>query len=187
VQPSFAFGDFPRLTTERLELCEPDSRHAADVFLFKRDPEVQLYNGVPHRALDDTLRSIATAQELYRQKKEVTWSLRMTASQRVVGGVSVFDWDTYHRRAQLGYDLARDCWGKGLAQEAIRAILRFAFECMALHRMEIWTSSANLRSLRLAERLGFQRDGTLRRRILEDDGQFHDGTIWGLLREDWQR
>ena len=77
-------------------------------------------------------------------------------------------WDRYHQRAEIGYGLAKDCWGLGLAQEAIRAVLRFGFEKMALNRIEIWTSAANLRSLRLAERLGFRRDGSLRDRILEE-------------------
>ena len=57
---------------------------------------------------------------------------------------------------------------------------------MALNRMEIWTSTANVRSLRLAERLGFVRDGTLRSRTLEDDGKFYDGAVFGLLRGDWR-
>lgn len=68
--------------------------------------------------------------------------------------------------------------------EAMRAVIGFGFENMALNRLEIWTSSANVRSLRLAERLGFTREGTLRKRILEDDGMFHDGTLWGLLRSE---
>ena len=63
----------------------------------------------------------------------------------------------------------------------------FGFEQMALNRIEIWTSVANLRSLRLAERLGFTRDGSLRRRILEDDGHFYDCAVYGLLRDDWSR
>lgn len=58
---------------------------------------------------------------------------------------------------------------------------------MALNRIEIWTSAANRRSLRLAERLGFKRDGTLRKRILEDDGQYHDCAGYGVLRDEWSR
>mgnify|MGYP003792122115 CR=1 FL=1 len=57
---------------------------------------------------------------------------------------------------------------------------------MNLNRIEIWTAAENTRSIRLAERLGFTRDGLSRRRILEDDGTFRDGTIYGLLRSDWR-
>lgn len=70
---------------------------------------------------------------------------------------------------------------------AISKVVEFGFEQMALNRIEIWTSVANLRSLRLAERLGFTRDGSLRRRILEDDGHFYDCAVYGLLRDDWSR
>jgi ribosomal-protein-alanine N-acetyltransferase len=187
MQPTFAYGAYPVLTTKRLELCEPSTNHAADVFAFKSDPEVQVYNGVTHGALADTLRGIEHARRLYAQKKEITWALKLQESQRVVGGVSVFAWEAYHRWAQLGYDLARDCWGQGLPQEAIREVLRFGFEDMALRRMEIWTAAVNVRSLRLAERLGFRREGTLRRRNLEDDGTLSDSAVFGLLREEWQR
>lgn len=83
--------------------------------------------------------------------------------------------------------MAKDQWGNGLAQEAIRGILAFAFEEMDLNRVEIWTSAANERSLRLASRLGFTLDGTLRRRIVEDDRQFHDCAVFGLLREEWAK
>src|SRR5438270_98968 len=183
----FEFGEFPVLTTDRLELCEYDTKYAGDIFAFRGDPEVQLYNSTPHRTLEDTVRFIEEEREAYRLQKEVIWAVKLRTSQRVIGSVSMFDWERYHRRAKIGYDLAKDYWGLGLAQEAIREMLRFGFERMALNRIEIWTSTANLRSLRLAERLGFRRDGTLRRRILEDDGQFYDGAVYGLLRDDWSR
>ena len=181
----FDFGKFPVLATERLDLCEYDAAFADDIFRFRGDAEVQLYNAVPHQTIDDTLRFISEEREAYRLRKEVVWAWRLKTSQRIIGSVSVFDWNRYHRRAQIGYDMAKDHWGQGFAQEAIREMLIFCFEEMDLNRIEIWTSTANLRSLRLAERLGFTREGTLRKRILEDDGCFHDGALFGLLRNDW--
>jgi ribosomal-protein-alanine N-acetyltransferase len=185
MQPTFDFGEFPMLTTERVELCEYEAKYAHDIFAIRGDPEVQLYNSAPHRTLEDTLEFIQQEREAYRRNAEVIWAVQLRDTRRVVGSVSIFDWDRYHRRAGLGYDLAKDCWGLGLAQEAIRAVLRFGFEKMALNRIEIWTSAANLRSLRLAERLGFRLDGTLRKRILEDDGQYHDCAVYGLLSDEW--
>jgi [ribosomal protein S5]-alanine N-acetyltransferase len=70
--------------------------------------------------------------------------------------VSVFDWDRYHRRALIGYELARDQWGKGLAQEALHEVLRFAFDKMMLNRIEIWTAAENQRSVRLSPAPWFQ-------------------------------
>ena len=185
ITPPFDFGDFPVLTTERLCLCEYSAEYLEDIFAIRSDPVVQLYNSAPHQTRADTLMFIEEERENYRLKKEVIWAAQQRASGRVIGSVSVFDWDRYNRRAGMGYDLAKDCWGQGYAQEAIRGVLRFAFESMRLNRMEIWTSAANVRSLRLAERLGFTRDGSLRRRILEDDGEFYDCAVFGLLYGDW--
>ena len=185
--PVFDFGEFPVLMTERTSLCEYDSKYVADIFAIRGDPEVQLYNSAPHRTVEDTHKFIAEERERYRLKQEIIWAVQMRESARVIGSVSLFNWDRYHRRVSLGYDLARDCWGRGYAHEAIREVLKFAFEAMAINRAEIWTAAENLRSVRLAERLGFTRDGTLRRRILEDDGQFHDCAIFGLLLADWSR
>jgi ribosomal-protein-alanine N-acetyltransferase len=182
---TFDFGEFPSLATERLQLVEYDVKYAADIFRVRGDAEVQLYNSEPHKTLQDTLKFIAEELDLYRQKKEIIWGMSLRSSQRIIGCVSMQNWDRYHRRAEIGYDLARDCWGQGLAQEAIRAVLRFGFERLALNRIEIWTSMANARSLRLAERLGFTLDGTLRKRILEDDGQFYDSALFGLLHSEW--
>jgi ribosomal-protein-alanine N-acetyltransferase len=181
----FSFGSFPQLQTTRLELVEFEPDLAEDIFAVRSDPVVQLYNSVPHQTLEETRRFIAEQRLKYRQQVEIIWGIRPRALNRVVGSVSIFGWDRYHRRAQLGYDLAKESWDQGLASEAIRAVLRFAFLDMDLNRVEIWTSGANQRSLRLARRLGFELEGTLRRRILEDDRAFHDCAVFGLMRDEW--
>lgn len=181
----FAFESFPKLQTIRTELVEFESGLAGDIFAVRSDPVVQLYNSSPHQTLEETRYFIAEQRQKFSEKTEIIWGIRLRELNRVIGSVSLFGWDRYHRRAQIGYDMAKEHWGQGLAYEAIRAVLQFAFEHMDLNRIEIWTSAANARSLRLARRLGFQLEGTLRRRILEDDAAFYDCAIFGLLRQDW--
>jgi RimJ/RimL family protein N-acetyltransferase len=173
MQPTFDFGAFPKLAANRVELCEFDTRFAEDIFAF-RDPVVQLYNSAPHRTLDETVQFIEQQLEAYRLQNGLIWAVRLATSQRVIGSVSMSYWDRYHRRAEIGYDLAKDYWGLGLAQEAIREVLRFGFEQMALNRIEIWTSVANLRSLRLAERLGFKKG--------RESAEPNSGGRWPVLR-----
>jgi RimJ/RimL family protein N-acetyltransferase len=194
----FDFGPFPELVTQRLWLRALDSIDAEDIFAFRGDPVVQLLNSKPHETIEETLAFIEQQHALYRQQRECLWALTLPFAEResharrdgkvgrVIGSVSIQDWDRYHRHAAIGYDLARAHWGQGHAYEAARAVLRFGFERMQLNRIEIWTAAENTRSIRLAERLGFSRDGLLRRRNLEDDGAFHDGTVYGLLRSEWQ-
>jgi ribosomal-protein-alanine N-acetyltransferase len=103
----------------------------------------------------------------------------------VVGIFSLHHWSQYHRRAEAGYGLARAYWGQGIGAEALGAIVRFGFGPLNLNRIYARTIADNHESVRLLERLGFQREGTWRKHSWEDDGTFHDSAIYGLLREEF--
>jgi ribosomal-protein-alanine N-acetyltransferase len=74
-------------------------------------------------------------------------------------------------------------WGQGIASEAARAVIDYGFTTMKLHRIQAHTIADN-HPVRLLERLGFRREGTMREYSLEDDLSFHDSAVYGLLRTD---
>ncbi len=59
---------------------------------------------------------------------------------------------------EVGWRLARGAWGNGYATEGARAALRYAFEELGLDDVVSFTSTANVRSQRVMERLGMTRD-----------------------------
>ena len=76
-------------------------------------------------------------------------------------------------------------WGQGMRGEAARGrSSNYGFTTMRLHRIQAHTIADNHRSVRLLERLGFQREGTLREYSWEDDLAFHDSAVYGLLSTD---
>jgi ribosomal-protein-alanine N-acetyltransferase len=109
------------------------------------------------------------------------WGITQKPDDRVLGSVSLTGIDRYHRRAGIGYDLAREHWGRGIAREAVRAVLDFGFGTLGLHRIDAQTIADNHESVRLLRALGFTQEAALREFSLEDDGVFHDSTIWSLL------
>lgn len=90
-----------------------------------------------------------------------------------------------HIAVSIGYDLARTHWRQGIATEAAGAIIRFGFAQMNSHRIGVSTCIDDVPSVRLVERLGFQREGIHREATLEDDGLFHGIGIFGLLRREY--
>jgi ribosomal-protein-alanine N-acetyltransferase len=171
------------MRTQRLVLREPTVADAADVLVFRGDPAVQQYN-------DDPLGSLAEAEAFVEHLQAETaaglrrhWVLQLDG--RVIGLMGLHTWHRQHGRADLGYDVAHEHWGRGYASEAARAILRHGFTTMRLHRVQAHTIADNHRSVRLLERLGFTREGTLRAFSLEPDGHFHDSVVFGLLRPEW--
>jgi RimJ/RimL family protein N-acetyltransferase len=115
----FDFGTFPTLRTERIDLRAVDATIVEDIFAVRSDPVVQLYNSVPHLTRDETPGFIAERQTKYARHTEITWALQVRDLGRVVGDVTLFDWLSPARADwMIGYELARDQWGKGFAQEA---------------------------------------------------------------------
>jgi RimJ/RimL family protein N-acetyltransferase len=87
----------------------------------------------------------------------------------------------------IGYWLAETKTGQGLGTEAAAALVRVGFEVDHLELLEIHSVSANERSARVAERLGFVHDGTLRARLRSADGSREDRDSWSMLREEYER
>jgi putative addiction module component (TIGR02574 family) len=124
----FDFGTFPTLRTERLDLREFDAGFLADIFAVRSDPVVRLYNSVPHLTRDDTFRFIAEQQTKYSRHTEITWALLARDLGRVVGDVTLFDWDRYHRRALVDRKAAASRYTAGMsdANQVLEAALQLA-------------------------------------------------------------
>lgn len=188
----FDFTAFPDLYTERLLLREPLPRDAEDIFAFRADPDVTRLNiGAPYYRLEQAEALISAIAQGFRAGSELRWviTFKDDAAQdglgRVIGMVGYNYWNRHDRRAQVGYDLARAHWGAGLMTEALAAVVRFGFAQMDLNRIEADCSADNIGSVRVLEKLGFQREGVLRDQYYDDeDHQFHDLLMFALLRRE---
>ena len=108
----------------------------------------------------------------------------------LVGTLTLHHLSPTHRRAEIGFALAREQWGRGLMREAAELVVAHAFATasaggMELERLEADTDPRNAASIALLERLGFQREGLLRRRWCVS-GEWSDSAFFGLLREEWE-
>ncbi|XP_066386533.1 uncharacterized protein [Miscanthus floridulus] len=104
-----------------------------------------------------------------------------------VGQVSVWPYaDEGGRRANLGYALAHDQWGRGIAAAAIRMVVGRVFDDLpGLERLEAITDVENVRSQRVLEKAGFHREGVLRRYIAGRGGrEARDAVIYSFLSSD---
>jgi [ribosomal protein S5]-alanine N-acetyltransferase len=87
------------------------------------------------------------------------------------------------RSGHLGYWIDRSVAGRGHASLAVALACDHAFGPVGLHRLQADIRPENVRSQRLVERLGFQREGLLRR-YLDIDGDWRDHVTYALLAED---
>jgi ribosomal-protein-alanine N-acetyltransferase len=155
------------------------------VFAFRSDPQVQRYNGGALTRLDQASDLIARLTAGYRQQTMLEWGVTLRGGDDTVLGIFGYaNWSQIHRHAEIGYCLARAYWRQGIAQEALNAIIAFGFDGMDLNRIFACPRMANVASLRLLEKLEFQREGVLREELW-DDGAFHDEALYALLRREY--
>jgi [ribosomal protein S5]-alanine N-acetyltransferase len=181
-----AFTNFPVLTTERLRLREPRAEDAEAIFEFKSDPEVtRPYAVEPYRALEQSAAWVRGRLDDYRRRDGLVWIVVAAGDDRAIGSVCFWHFEPGFRTAELGYELRRSHWGRGIATEAAGAAVGFGFTEMEFHRIEACPLAENVASHRLLEHLGFTLEGTLRERVARPD-RFEDQLYYGLLRDRWR-
>lgn len=123
--------------------------------------------------------------DLFQKRALLKWGIALRTDDAVIGTVTLCNLSFDHRRAEIGYALDRAYWGRGYMQEALHAVLSFAFGMLELHRIEADVDPRNAASIRSLERLGFQREGYLRERW-QVNGEIQDALFYALLRPDWE-
>jgi [ribosomal protein S5]-alanine N-acetyltransferase len=92
--------------------------------------------------------------------------------------------DRLNGRAELGFSLSRQHWGKGLMTEAAQTVMNWAFQTYPLNRIFATADPRNERSWHLLEKLGMKREGLLRSH-LKWNGEIRDQLYYGILRSEW--
>jgi RimJ/RimL family protein N-acetyltransferase len=107
------------------------------------------------------------------------YQFAVTEGGRVVGsiGIRVSESLTGH----VGYWCAREARGRGVTTRALRSLCRFALDELRLERLELITDPDNHASQRVAEKVGFRREGVLRSHLVHPDGRRRDSVMFSLL------
>ncbi len=112
------------------------------------------------------------------------WGLERKLDGQLLGTGGVFNLSKEWKKCTLGYELHISAQGQGYLHEALKKIVLWAFENLELHRIEALIHRDNKASLKLAQRLGFQIEGTLRE-VAFWNNSHHDMMQLGLLRREF--
>lgn len=173
-----------KLTTDRLVLVATDRSHApalnaaANASLEELKPWMGWADDPP---LEETLSFTLGAEE--RWERGTGWIFTILHDGVPVGTVGIDVFQPQLSSAQLGYWIRSDLAGQGLMKEAAKAVVDFAFEDLGLHRLELHASPHNVASVKVAESLGFRREGLARENARSATG-YYDCAIFGLLESD---
>ena len=168
------------LTTERLRLEPIDEHHFDGLHAMNRLPEVMRFVGGQTETPEQTRAMIALVKGRWAEYGFSWWAFIERASGRLVGAgcIQHLGRDPANPH-EIGWRLAPDCWGQGLASEAARAMAAFAFDTLAAPTLVAVCLPENSASRRVMDSLG------LRYRGLETwYGSPH--AVYGMTRAAWQ-
>jgi aminoglycoside 6'-N-acetyltransferase len=111
--------------------------------------------------------------------------LVMEIGGKVAGGIQYSEEDDpMYRHAGIDIYLGTRYQGRGAGTEAVALLARYLFEERGHHRITIDPAARNERAIRSYAKVGFRPVGVMRRYERGPDGEFHDGLLMDLLRDE---
>lgn len=176
------------IATARLLLRDFAEDDWPAVLAYQSDPQyLRFYDWFSHT--EEEVRSfvqrfIDWSQEHPRSKFQL--AITMRGNGRVIGNCGIRMAKPEALEAEIGYELAPEYWGRGLASEAARAMVEFGFKDLKLHRVWARCVAENVASAHVLEKLGMRQEGRLRQHEWVKD-RWMDTLLYGILEQEWQK
>lgn len=153
------------LKTANLLLRPPVSEDASEIFdSYAQDTAVTKYlTWLPHKSIDETNNFLNRCMSAWTNGNAYPWVLVHRGDDRLIGMAEIRI-DRF--KADVGYVLARQEWGKGYMPEAVGAIVEWAMRQEGMYRVWAVCDVENAASARVLEKVGMRREGVLKRWII---------------------
>lgn len=173
----------PDLRDDVVVLRPPTEGDADAITAAIQDPDIPRFTRIPSPyTREDAIRFITDATAHWRSGTAQSFMITDASNGSLAGGVGVHASEHLEVR-EIGYWVARDARGRGLATRAVRLVSRWVIPVLGLRRLELMTHVDNVGSQAVAERAGFTREGVLRSYATIGCG-LADVVMFSLLPED---
>lgn len=173
----------PTLTSSRLTLRPYSAADAAEVRRLAGDRRIaDTTTSIPHPYPECAAEAwIALHPASFAARKEVTFAVTV-ASGELLGTASLLDLSAAHARAELGYWIGFEFWGRGYCTEAVSRLVEFAQQDLDITRIIARCLARNTASARVMEKVGLKREWHLVKHTLKN-GVYEDVLLYGCVME----
>jgi len=175
------------LSTGRLILRDFNEDDFAAVHAYGSDPLVTQYTDWGPNTPDETRAFLgrAVARRHASPRIEFDFGIVLKTDAMLVGSCGLYVHKPEHREGMLGYVINRHYWGQGIATEAARAVVQFAFEQLGLHRVYATCDTENAASERVMRKLGMRREAHFREHLWQHE-RWRDSYVYAVLEGEWR-
>ena len=171
---------FPELTTDRLLLQQVLPEDQQFIFEGLSHPEVIPFYGVRYDSYEATKAQMEWYEKIYEEGTGISWKIVDKQTGESLGDIAVYLYKKEHNKAEVGFWLLPQYWNKGIAVEALRAVLDYWKRERNLHRLEAFVEEGNEASSRLLEKAGFLYEGKMRDCEIKN-GRYISLKVYGLI------
>ena len=171
--------DAERLLLRRFEMSDADSVYRN----WASDPEVQLNYGEPvYKTKASVSKLLAKYIKNYEKPYSYRWAIIEKSSGECIGQIAYFLVDAGNEFAEIEYCIGAAFQGKGYATEACKEIIRYGFDMIGLHKVQICCRTTNHRSRNVIEKCGLTYEGTLRDYFKMGESEFEGRMYYSVLK-----
>jgi len=177
---------FPFIEGERIDLVAVNSNWSNLICKWMNNPKVRRYSrNIWPKTLEDIKKRYEPSSDRHT-RDNANFMIYHKQVERPIGIVGLDEINWVNRDANLFALIGEpEHWGKGIAGEACALVIKYGFTELNLHKIHAGIFSPNKRSLRAAEKLGFEKEAITKEEIYVD-GQYHDEHRFALFKRDWK-
>ena len=180
----------PSIESERVTLQRFTRRDATTLDEAIRESLTDLNQWLPWARMDytssDTTAFIRESTQAWKEERAWDYSIRVNADlKRHVGNISFWTVSKLGKIAEIGYWVRSGETRQGICTEAVGLLLDEVFDSLGYHKIVLRIAVGNDASDRVAEKLGFTREGVLREELLIR-GNWVDHSLWSLLDREYR-
>jgi RimJ/RimL family protein N-acetyltransferase len=151
-----SFTPFPFLATENYALRNLLPEDEQEIFALRSSDEINKYLDRPKaNTLDDARNFITKIINGIAKNESIFWVVTPKDESKLLGTICLWKISKEDAKAEIGYELLPENFGKRIMQEVIPRVLQFGFEEIKLEMIEAELSPRNLKSVRLLEKNNF--------------------------------
>ena len=175
------------LTTHRLLLREFTADDWQSILTYQSDPEYLKYYTWTERTPEAVQRFINMFIDWRNAEPRIKFQFAITikGDPTAIGIVGIRKESHESHEAEIGYEMAREHWGKGYGTEAAQAMLTFGFTELKLHRIAADCVADNAGSAHVLEKIGMTLEGRQRDKEYYK-GRYWDDLLYAVLEEEWR-
>ena len=153
---------FPALESERVTLRQFADSDLENVFKGLSHPDIIKYYGISFNSMEATKEQMAWFADLEKNETGIWWAICSKEDGRFLGAGGLNNISKVNKKAEIGFWLMPENWGKGLMSEVMPLILNYAFTNIGLHRIEGFVETENVNCKKALAKLKFNWEGTMK-------------------------